>query len=201
MTGTRGTDPPPVTCLACSIFRREIEVLQASGRFQADVRYLDSMLHLVPERLEARLSELLSRAREAGERVVVAYGDCCPGMGELSRGAPRTEGLNCCEILLGRAEYRRLRREGVFFLLPEWARRWRHIFATELGLSEETARLFMRDMHTRLVYLDTGHEPVPRTDLEALSAYVGLPWEAMAVTLDPLLASLRAVLGKGPSDE
>lgn len=128
----------PQACLACSIFRQEIEALRASGQFDLPVEFLDSMLHMAPARLEAALGKAVEAAR-AGDperALVLAYGDCCGHMDtfEAQPGTARTEGINCCEIILGREAYRRLRKEGAFFLMPEWAQSWKRIFVGELGL-------------------------------------------------------------------
>ena len=40
----------------------------------------------------------------------------------------------------------------------------------ELGLLGPTARTFMREMHSRLIYLDTGLVPVPNADLSEATA-------------------------------
>jgi hypothetical protein len=75
-------------CISCSIFRREIEALQASGKLDLPADYLNSMLHLVPTRLEANLEQALAAARDAAQEVVLAYGDCCghmEGFGTHSR--------------------------------------------------------------------------------------------------------------------
>ena len=139
--------PPPVRCLACSIFRKEIESLQASGRLDLAVEYLNSMLHMVPEKLEARLREALEATRQGDpdQEVVLAFGDCCGRMEalEATPGTRRTQGINCCEILLGCEAYRQLRREGAFFLLPEWAHAWRQVFVGQLGLLGPNAQAFM----------------------------------------------------------
>jgi hypothetical protein len=190
------TPARPARCLACSIFRREIGALQASGRLDLDVTFLSSMLHMHPERLEARLEQSLAtvQAEDPESEVVLAFGDCCARMADFESGPGirRTEGLNCCEILLGPETYRRLRREGAFFLLPEWALAWKKIFVEQLGLMGPCAREFMREMHTRLVYLDTGLAPVPEGELEEASAFLGLPVEIRPAPLGPLLASLQA---------
>ncbi|MBK8789945.1 MAG: DUF1638 domain-containing protein [Holophagaceae bacterium] len=153
------------------------------------------MLHMVPTKLEARLQVALEEARRQapGQDVVLAYGDCCGHMEDLTvePGTSRTEGINCCEIILGRETYRRLRREGAFFLMPEWARSWRQVFVGQLGLLGPCAKAFMQELHTRLIYLDTGLLPVPREELAAASEFLGLPVEILPVSLDPLLANLR----------
>lgn len=187
-------DGRPPRCISCSIFRREIEALQSSGRLDLSVDYLNSMLHMAPARLEARLGEALTEARErqADQDVVLAFGDCCSHMEafETEPGTRRTEGINCCEIILGREAYRRLRREGAFFLMPEWALSWKKVFIGHLGLLGPCAKEFMQEMHTRLVYLDTGILPVPHATLAEASAFLGLPVEIVPVSLDALLHSL-----------
>jgi hypothetical protein len=182
-------------CISCSIFQKEIESLHTSDRLDLPVDYLTSMLHMVPETLEKRLQEALGAARlhDQDQEVVIAYGDCCGHMErfEAEPGTSRTEGINCCEIILGQEAYRRLRQEGVFFLMPEWARSWRQVFEGQLGLLGPCARTFMQEMHTRLVYLDTGILPVPHAELAEASEFMGLPVEILPVSLDPLLANLR----------
>ncbi|HEY3401668.1 MAG TPA: DUF1638 domain-containing protein [Geothrix sp.] len=182
-------------CIACSIFKKEIEALQASGQLDLPVEYLNSMLHMVPAKLEARLQESLGAARtqDPDQEVVMAFGDCCGHMEDFESepGTSRTEGINCCEIILGRDAYRKLRREGAFFLMPEWALSWKKIFVGQLGLLGPCAKAFMQEMHTKLIYLDTGILPVPHADLEEASDFLGLPMEILPVSLDPLLASLK----------
>jgi len=182
-------------CISCSIFRKEIEALQASGQLNLPVEFLNSMLHMVPARLEARLQEALgsARSRDPEPDVVLAYGDCCGHMDtfESAPGTGRTEGINCCEIILGSETYRKLRKEGAFFLMPEWALSWRQIFVGQLGLLGPCAKAFMQEMHSRMIYLDTGLVPVPHAALEEASEFLGLPVEILPVSLDPLLASLQ----------
>lgn len=189
---------PRPLCLSCSIFRKEIEALQAMGRLDLPVEYLNSMLHMVPAKLESRLQEALGAARreDPDQSVVIAYGDCCGHMEafESAPGASRTGGINCCEIILGPETYRKLRREGAFFLMPEWALSWKQVFVGQLGLLGPCAKTFMQEMHTRLIYLDTGILPVPHQHLEEASQFLGLPVEVLPVSLDPLLASLNQAI-------
>ena len=188
----------PVVCIACSIFKKEIQHLLRQDAWDVPCRFLGSMLHMVPERLGEELKTALAEALREGNRVVLAYGDCCPRMEDLgSQGeVSRTEGINCCEILLGRDDYRRMRKEGVFFLIPEWTLNWRQIFNHELGLEGINAVTFMQEMHTRFVYLDTGLVPIPTPQLEEISAFAGLPVEILSTPLDHLRAGLKAAVEK-----
>jgi len=188
----------PVVCIACSIFKMEIQHLLQEKEWDIPCRFLGSMLHMAPERLGAELQTALAEALQGGDRVVLAYGDCCPQMEDLGSqgGVARTEGVNCCEILLGREDYQRMRKEGVFFLIPEWTLNWRRIFEHELGLKGINAVTFMQEMHTRFVYLDTGRVPIPTLELEEISVFAGLPVEILPISLDHLLASLETAAGK-----
>lgn len=189
------TQPCP-HLIACSVFRRELDSLIASGAIPASVTYLDSMLHMFPEKLEVQLSAALADTRAHSQKTVVVYGDCHARMVDMSEKSDvgRTCGINCCEIILGKDEYRRLRKEGVFFFIPEWAMRWKEIFFNELGLTRETVGPFFRDMHTRLMYLDTGLIPVPVRELDEIAALTGLPMEVRVTSLDELRKSVRRAL-------
>jgi len=175
-----GDDRIPVRLICCGIFRHEFTLLPEDLRLAFKPEFLDSMLHMDPARLDRILSSALEGKR--GGHTVIAYGDCCPHMCELSSrtGTARTPGINCCEIYLGEARYRQLRKEGVFFLMPEWATRWKHIFTRELGLADrQLAHDFMAQSMRRAVYIDTGTVPVPSEALAAFSEHTGL-----AVTIE-----------------
>lgn len=181
---------PGIEAIACGIFRREIEELIRSGRLTLPCAFLDSMLHMMPALLACRLEETLAGKNHG--QVVLVYGDCHPRMFEFRSGDNicRTVGMNCCEIILGREKYRELRDEGAFFLLPEWTERWAEVFQQSLGFNADTAKVFMGELHTRLIYLDTGVIPVPHGDLHTAAEFCGLPVEIMSVTLDHLLKTI-----------
>lgn len=181
--------------IACSIFRKEIESLQKQKLINIPFKYIGSMLHMKPEVLDNRLKEATEKERQNRDAIVLVYGDCCPHMHELETDEHivRVCGLNCYEILLGSDLYRRLRSEGAFFLMPEWTLRWREVFQHHLGLEGDNARSFMKEMHTKLIYLDTGLFPVPESHLDEISGYTGLPVEIMQVSLDQLMVAIKNV--------
>ena len=177
-----------IILISCSIFLNEVNALLEEGRLDRPFRFQSSMLHMHPEQLGPRLRALVDQELKKGHQVVLVYGDCAGLMSELEAtpGVVRILGKNCIEIFLGKEEYRRLSHEGAFFLLPEWAHRWHHIFSSELGFNQENARSFMRDMHQKLVYLDTGIVSVPKRTLEACSDYCRLPYEVLPISLNHL---------------
>ena len=160
------------------------------------VKFLSSMLHMAPDILDRTLMEVVARETAQGHRVVLAFGDCCAHMEDFQdpQRIERTAGINCCEIVLGTEEYRRLRKEGAFFIMPEWALRWREVFHAGLGLSAPNAQELMKEMHTRMIYLDTGQLPIPQEQLAEMVEYTGLPLEIKSVSLAPLLANLQESL-------
>jgi hypothetical protein len=178
--------------VSCGVLRFELEELQRRGSLAGELLFLNSMLHMVPQRLETALTGVLEHRGHEASRLVLVYGDCCPRMLDLARRfrAGRVDAINCAQLLVGRARYRELMREQAFLLLPEWALRWREVMETELGLSPEVARDLMGENRRELVYLDTGLAPVPHAALADAAEYTGLPCRIERVGLDHLLAML-----------
>ena len=185
-----------IICIACSTFRSELEELRKSEEFNLPVHYLDSELHSDPAELCCQMSSLIKDKLEQGKKVLILYGECHHYMHEQESmpGVKRVQGLNCCEIMLGREKYRSLRKEGVFFLSPEWAKRGREILKVELKMDDANAKDLMRETHTKIVYLDTGVMPVPTGHLKEFSDYTGLPCEVVRITRDHLLAGIREAM-------
>lgn len=183
-----------VLAVTCGIFREELLALSPKFPGLRPV-FLDSMLHMRPEKLQDRIDELLEVRRPA--RVLFIYGDCTPRIVELSRrpGFAKTRGINCCEIMLGREDYRRLRKARVFFFLPEWTRRWRDVFERELGFAGgRGVEEMLSEVHDRFMYLDTGVVPVPRFTLNEITRELGLPMSVRETGLSRLEASIADAL-------
>ncbi|MFA7403579.1 MAG: DUF1638 domain-containing protein [Pelobacteraceae bacterium] len=171
--------------ICCSALQDEAEQLCTSHWPDLKRTYVTSTLHLHPERLAATLQSALEAELKQGNRVVLIYGDCCARMTALESlpGVVRTRAKNCCELLLGAEEYRRLSHEGAFFVIPKWARRWKRFFSG-LGLNRDNAASLMQDLHRSLLYLDTGLAAVPDKSLQECAEYCGLPFEVRQVSLD-----------------
>lgn len=188
----------PVEIVCCSIFRAELGALCERHWPELPVHFVDSALHTRPPDLEAELNKVLREKVAQGVRVALIYGDCCAGMSKLQSlpGICRVQAINCTQLLLGKEEHRRLSREGAFFLTSEWTGRWKDIFVSELGLNEENAHSLMREMHTKLIYLDTGLLSVPRETLEECSRFCGLPWEVLPVSMEHLRVAIQETLSR-----
>ncbi len=180
--------------LGCGVMQAELEALHRRGLIQGQLHFLDSLLHMDPPRLEAILTARLEKKSDRSHVLVLVYGDCCSHMLDMVRQfqVGRVQAINCAQMLVGRDRYRQLMREEAFLVLPEWAERWERIMQHELGLTRSVAPQFMREQRRALVYLDTGLVPVPTQQMDAFSAYCGLPWRVEPVTLDALLDLLLA---------
>jgi hypothetical protein len=185
-----------ITAIACSIFRDEIESLRRDNKIAVPVIYLDSMLHMFPSRLHERLDKVIKAELESGKKIILIYGECSPYMDlyNKDKNIKRIGGINCVNIFLDDRIYKALRKEGAFFLIHEWALRWKEIFQNELGLNAENAKSFMSEMHTKLIYLDTGSAAVPVDILNEISAYCGLAYEITKVTLDVFSTRVNAAV-------
>jgi hypothetical protein len=187
---------PKGVMICCSVLQAEVESLCKVHWPDHKLVFLPSMMHMHPERLASSLESILDAELKQGYGVVLIYGDCCAPMTALEAlpGVVRTSGKNCCEMLLGPGEYRRLSHKGVFFLIPEWLRRWKEIFTIELGLNRDNAASLMREMHRKLIYLDTGLVAVPENALKECAEYCGLPFEVRPVSLELLRSAIEEAL-------
>jgi hypothetical protein len=187
---------PKVVMICCSVLRAEVESLCQTHWTDHKLRFLPSMMHMHPEQLALSLQSVLDSELKEENIVILIYGDCCSRMTTLEAlpGVFRTRGKNCCELLLGPEGYRRLSKDGAFFLIPEWAHRWKEMFVKELGLNHDNATCLMQEIHRKLTYLDTGLVPVPENVLKECAEYCGLPYEVHPVSLEHLRFSIEEAL-------
>ena len=179
--------------ICCSVFRHELDALVRAHWPDLKVRYIDSMMHMNPHHLAGLLLASVDEEIACGHSVVIVYGDCCAEMESIERrpNVARITGNNCVQILLGTEEYRRLSREGAFFLLPEWTHRWKEIFKQHLGLKEDNSLPMMQDMHSKLIYLDTGIIPIPEDAIRECAEFCRLPWEIQSVSLEVFYSNIQ----------
>jgi Protein of unknown function (DUF1638) len=179
--------------LCCSVLQDELTTFLPRDYPEAELVFLDSMLHMHPQLLKETLHSALEQRTD--RQCVLVYGDCHARMREDGQraGCSRTTGVNCGELLLGSERYRRLRNDRAFLFLPEWAHRWREVFTEHLGFSDTTlARQFMQENHNRLVYLDTGRQPPPLKILREIEEFFAMEVEILPVSLDNLRHAVHA---------
>jgi len=190
-----------ITCLACGVFRNELEALAAKGLIDFKVHTLESMLHMEPAKLEKAMDSAIHRYPD--NKYLLLYGDCQPHMHEMNdrKNTSKIAGMNCCEILLGKDTYRKLQREKAFIFLPEWALRWREIFTKELGFDKpENAKAFLKEHLDKMVYIDTGITQVPNQVLKEIREFFDMPIEVMSISLDIFKLKIDNALHKFDQD-
>ena len=184
--------------VSCSVFKKELSQLKDRFWPQLSLFFINSMLHMKPHKLCSCIDDTVTKQILKNRKVLLIYGDCCTRMNDVTQkaGVVRVHCLNCCDLIIGIDNYRKLSHEGVFFLFPEWAHQWKHVFKVGLGLSKVNATYLMSDIHKKIVYLDTGINPVPVQDLDNCSRYCGLPWEILCVDLNVLHNEIERGLDK-----
>ena len=178
---------PDLKCVVCSIFKRELEKLRDKEALHLSFTYLNSILHLSPGKLEKAISSILDQSGQ--NKTILVYGNCCASMNDFTSSSEviRTTGENCCEILLGEDEYKKLVKDRAFFVMPEWVHRWKEVFIERMGLHEDLAQEIMSESNRYLLYLDTGISPIPEKELNEMSAFFKLPWKVRTVDIEGFL--------------
>ncbi len=196
-------DLKPVIGIACGIFEREIENLVSTGELVIPFFFMNSTLHMHPDQLNKQLTQVIEKTLLEYDNVLLVYGDCHPYIcdGYDDKRVSRVQGINCCEIVMGKEHYRYTRKQGAFIVLEEWTKKWKEIFVTEIGLTEKNAATFMNDMHKKIVYLDTGVSPVPYDILSDMSQFFQLPLEIEKTSLtflkNAVLSAYKGVINNG----
>lgn len=187
----------PLTVICCSVLRREIERLLAQDYPGAESVFLDSMLHMHPEKMREAIDKEI--AARPDRYCLIVYGDCHAHMRETV-GKPncgKVTGVNCGQLLLGKEHYRTYRNSKTFLFLPEWTERWQEVFITELGFTDrDLAREFMQENQGKLLYLDTGLIPVPLDTLDAIAEYFDMPLDVLPVNLDQLRQAVKEAIDR-----
>lgn len=185
-----------IVCVSCSIFKKELITMKKNAGWDMDCVFHSSMLHMHPDLLDGKLQKDMAKFLKRDKKILFLYGDCSPYISNIenTKGIIRTKGINCIEILLGTEIYRQLRKEGAFFLMPEWTLRWKEVFQFEMKLENSIAKEFMQEFHTRIVYIDTGNIKIPSKQLIEIEEYTGLKVEIMKNDTNKLKNSLTNAL-------
>ncbi|HCE56416.1 MAG TPA: hypothetical protein DER09_01140 [Prolixibacteraceae bacterium] len=188
--------------IACSIFRYELEQMVKEGKIKVPIVYLNSILHMQPKQLQILLDEKIEEYKNF--RIILMYGDCHARMVDYEEktNIVRTPGINCCEIILGKSKYRKIRNDGAFILLPEWSERWKEVFMDSMGFKTSKAiKPFMTEMHKKIVYVDTGLVEKNNPLFNEISDFLGLPLEIYSSTTDELESVINHLIEQSESPE
>ena len=178
--------------MGCGILKREVRLLIQKNDWPIDTLFFDSALHCELGKLSHTLTTAL--AVHKARPIVVFYGACHPLLDRMLEEANtfRTEGQNCVDMLLGKEVFMRELLDGAFFLMEEWARRWRHILTKSFGTENlEVAREIFQGDRKYLVCLRTPCSGDFTDEADEAARSVGLPLKWMDVALDRLEGVLR----------
>ncbi|MGM0509314.1 MAG: DUF1638 domain-containing protein, partial [Fusobacteriota bacterium] len=181
--------------ISCGIFKKEIEHIIKSEDLEADFIFQDSKLHMEPGELERRIREKSDKYKN--RKKILLYGACSPDIDKLSkeRGFKKVNGINCIEIFLGNKRYKDLHnRENAFFILPEWLKRWKELFKTQLKSKGNLAKHSMRDFNDKIIYIDTGVYPGLKNEIEKFANYCELPYEIIKIDLEEFKKAVKNLI-------
>lgn len=184
-------EKPHIIC--CGILENEVRRILSEDYPGLGAIFCNSILHMQPEALQGELNEKF----KIGSHNILLYGDCASHMRDLENqpNFHRPAVVNCIEMLLGPELYKTLRRDRVFFMMPEWSHRWREIFLDRMGFaSEKLAGIFLRDNCSRIIYLDTGIAKVPQDILDEISLAFEISLEIKSVSLDTLRSYIKDIV-------
>lgn len=202
MTKNTQSTPPEITCLACSIFRQILPRISENLSPSLRVRFFDSMLHMDPEKMATLVFPAIAE-EEKTSKVLILYGDCHPDMDtwETPGRIARVKGHNCAEIVLGSDLYHQLQKERTFFIFPEWADRWKEIFSSQFGFTDESLLSeFMKDFFTKIVFINTG-ATIPHQHLDEIAAATGMPVQVITPDLTNIREQIETALQVLQTDE
>ena len=181
--------------LGCGILKNEVTSLINKNAWPLDTIFLDSALHCEFDKLSHGLTTEL--ANQAGMETLVFYGACHPLMDRIleEHKTIRTDGQNCIEMLLGKKLFTDELLQGAFFLLEDWALRWRQFCPKSFGTNKwDIIREMIRGDRTSLLCLRTPCSGDFTKEAEEAGALMDLPVRWMDVGLDHLEEVLKEAI-------
>ena len=199
-----------VHVVACGVLRRELEEFGGDG---VTFTFLPQGLHLKPQTMREPVQQAIDELDGAPiDRVVLGYGLCANGVAGVRAGAhpvviPRSH--DCLGVLWGNLrgfEADRAREPGTYYLSHGWlehgAAPLDKLESYRGVMDEEDADWGLREEfrhYTRLVWIDTGHDPEGRYCAEARrnAEFLGLRFEQVHADR----ALLRRLVQGGEGDD
>ena len=144
----RRSYPRPVKAAAvvitCSALMRELNaVFRANDWSHMQVECLSAELHSRPEKIPGAVKKAIDKAKERGQQIFVAYGDCGTG-GRLDalleeEGVERIPGAHCYEFFAGKEQFERFQEAeiGTFYLTDFLVRHFDRLVIRGLGLDKK----------------------------------------------------------------
>jgi hypothetical protein len=155
--------------IACDMIKRELEKVLENYPEVGEIVWLESALHVYPERMKATIIERINELRESVDVIFLGYGFCQSLKGieaevDVPVILPRYD--DCLAILMTPERYAEEKKKevGTWFMTPGWAEIGAELVIKELHL--ERAKKYGKDPmalakrlfthYRRGLYLDTG---------------------------------------------
>jgi PAS domain S-box-containing protein len=88
----------------------------------------------------------------------------------------------CFELILNKETVYHFIRQGYYLVTRGWLNQYKHNIS-DWGFKEKSAKVFFGESLKKILYLDTGPSGQYKLKLQALSKYMGLPYEVLPVGL------------------
>ena len=186
--------------ITCSALLREInEISRANGWRHIQTQTITAELHNRPEKIPAAVKAQIDIAKQKGQQIFVAYGDC--GTGGLldamlnEEGIERIPGAHCYEFYSGKDAFNRFNEEeiGTFYLTDFLVRHFDRLVIRGLGIDKKPELEAMYFGHYRkLLYIAQSDDDELKQKAQAAAERLGLEYEYYASGSGDLGASLTA---------
>lgn len=185
--------------IACAALGKELRELIRKHSWNADLRVINSRLHMAPSRIGPAVDAKLAETAGRYERQIVVYGHC--GAHDLDEilqrhGAVRTLGPHCYEMFGGQAFAKAITEQpGTFVLTDFLVKSWNKLVVKGLKLDEhpELVELFFAN-YTQMLYLEQEHENHLVSEAQRIADSIGLPLRVEATGYGDLERRLVAIM-------
>ena len=182
---SRNNGEASAVVIACSAVLREVlAVTRANDWSHIETKTITSELHNRPEKIPDAVKELIDEAKQKGQQIFVAYGDCGTG-GRLDalleqEGVERIPGAHCYEFYSGREQFSQFHEAelGTFYLTDFLVRHFDRLVIRGLGLDRKPELLPLYFGHyTKLLYIAQSVDPALQEQAKAAAEQLGLAYE------------------------
>lgn len=145
------------------------------------------------ETYKAEAKEWLSQEREGCIHFVYYPCDCSRcHLKSIDRFAKKS----CLSLVASDDLVRYLISKKAYLTTPGWLKQWKYHLLERYKFDQETARLFFGEFCQKIILLNTNSHTGIQEDLEAFSAFLDMPYEAVNVGMETFYESMNQALEK-----
>lgn len=186
----------------CNTLAPEVSQLMLSGKYD-DVKLMSFPAKCVGSPLNnEKIATLTSPIENQYSKIIFIVSACRSNKITNTLQNRKIEMIHleqCFELILNREIIYHLIKQGYYLISSGWLKNYKH-HINEWGFKEQTAKAFFRESVKKIMYLDTleSDEYVPK--LNALSDYMGLPYEVLPVGLSHCRNFIDAIVSAWRAD-